>query len=377
MINKRNIPLCIANIGEKEILAVTEVLQSGWLAHGPKGKEFEQVFSDFIGVKHSISMNSCTSALELAVQTLPKKGEIILPSFTWVASANSIITSGFKPVFVDIDYETNNINPSKIVEAITKDTVAIMPVHFAGLPCDMDKIIEIAEKYDLTIIEDSAETLGGEYKGAKTGSFGVGCFSFYPTKNITCGEGGMLTTNDEALAKKINALKAHGIKTSTYEREKINQPWLRAATYAGYNYRLCDILATIGLEQMKKLETMNSMRIKHAQYLNNNLNYSEIILPFEPDGYKHVYQMYTIKLDESIDRTVFLKNLRNDGVGASVHFDPPVHAQPYYRNTNFHLQITDKVSKSIVTLPMYPSLSNEDLDYIIFSIGNALKMSKV
>ncbi|MBW2974413.1 DegT/DnrJ/EryC1/StrS family aminotransferase [Candidatus Woesearchaeota archaeon] len=369
---KIKIPLCKPFISEKEIELVKEVLESGWLAHGPKNKEFEEAFSAYIGTKKAISVNSCTSALHLAIQAMNIKGEVILPGFTFVASSNSIITAGAKPVFCDIEYDTCNLDPEDVRKKISPETEAIMPVHFAGHPCRMDEIMEIAEEHDLKVIEDSAETLGGTFEGRKTGSIGdVGCFSFYPTKNITTGEGGMVTLNDEGLAAKIAALRAHGVLSSTFEREKLQEPWLRAASYAGYNFRLCDVLAAIGLVQMSKLEEMNDLRRKHSVYLNKNLNHDRIDLPVELEKCRHVYQMYTIKVKD-IDRTKFILQLREKGIGASVHFDPPVHLQPYYKGFNCKLPVTEKVSKSIVTLPMFPGLTKEELDYILNCIDNVL-----
>src|SRR3989344_6438765 len=234
------IPLCIPDIGDEEVNSVKEVLKSGWLVHGPKTKEFEKKFAGYTGTKKAISVNSCTSALQLVIQALGLKGEIIVPSFTFVASANAIVTAGCKPVFCDIDYDTCNIDPKKIEEKITKKTSAIMVVHYAGQSCEMDKIMEIAKKHNLVVIEDSAECIGGTFYGKKAGSFGIGCFSFFPTKNMTTGEGGMITLNDEKLAEKIKALSVHGILSTTFEREKKEKPWLRAASYAGYNYRMSD-----------------------------------------------------------------------------------------------------------------------------------------
>jgi len=370
-----NIPLCIPNIDEEEFNLVREVLESGWLAHGPKNKEFEENFAEYIGVKKAVSQNSCTSSLQLAIQAQNIKGEIILPSFTFVASANAVINSGCKPIFADIEYDTCNIDPEQIRRKITEKTAAIMPVHFAGQSCKMDEIMEIAEKHNLEVIEDSAECIGGLFNGKKTGSFATGCFSFYPTKNITTGEGGMVTTDDEELANKISALRAHGILTSTFEREKQEKPWLRAATYAGYNFRLCDILAVIGLVQLKKLDEMNNKRREHANFLNKNLNLNEIDLPVEQEKCKHVYQMYTIKV-KNIDRTKFIMKLREKGVQASVHFDPPAHLQPYYLGLGWKkgvLPVTEKVSESIVTLPMFPQLTNEQLDFMVNAVEESVK----
>jgi perosamine synthetase len=371
------IPLCIPNIGEEEINRVKEVLRSGWLAHGPLNKELEEKFAEYIRVEHAVALNSCTSALQLAIQALDLKGEIIVPSFTFVASANAIVTAGCKPVFAEIDYDTCNIDPSKIEEKITKKTVGIMPVHFAGQSCKMDEIMEIAEKHDLVVIEDSAECIGGTYKGKKTGTFGIGCFSFFPTKNITTGEGGMLTTNDGDLAERVNIYKGHGISSTTWSREKEKKPWIRVAILPGYNYRMSDVLAAIGVEQLKKLDKMNELRRKYARYLNKALkDFEEIETPVESKECTHVYQMYTIKLKEGIDRAKFISALREAGIGVSVHFDPPVHLQPHYMKTYGYTRgdfpITEKVAESIITLPMYPQLTMNDLENIVSSIENLL-----
>ena len=366
------IPLGRPCIDEKEILAVKEVLESGWLAHGPKNAQFEKDFAEYIGAKAAVSLNSCTSALHLAIQAQNLKGEVILPSFTFVASANSVVTAGCKPVLVDIEYDTRNIDPVKIRENITDKTVGIMPVHYAGQSCNMDEIEEIAKEHDLVIIEDSAEAIGAEYKGKKTGNFGIGCFSFFPTKNMTTGEGGMLTTNDEELAEKVRTLRGHGISSSTWSREKEKRPWYRAAIDAGFNFRLCDVLAAIGLEQLKKLDEMNKLRRKHAKYLTERLDFENIKTPMELEDCKHVFQMYTITV-EGVDRTKFVLGLKEKGIGASVHFDPPVHQTPYYMGRGGDLPVTERLAESIVTLPMYPQLSKEDLDMIISSIEEVLK----
>ena len=371
------IPLCIPDIGEDEIAAVIEVLRSGWLAHGPKNKIFEEMFADYIKVKHAIAMNSCTSALQLAIEAQRITGEVIVPSFTFVASANAIVTSGAQPVFVDIEYDTCNIDATKIAEAISKNTEAIMIVHYGGQSCDMDAILDIAKCNGLAVIEDSAETLGGEYKGNKTGSFATGCFSFFPTKNITTGEGGILTTNDDELARRVRALLGHGISSTTFKREKENKPWFRAATEAGYNYRMSNILAAIGVEQLKRIDIMNARRRQHAAYLTEKLSQiPEVIVPVEKDFNKHVYQMYTIKLQNKINRDKFVIRLRKEGVGASVHFDPPVHLQPRYSEpeySKYDLSVTERVASTIVTLPMYPQLKMDDLDFIVTKTEKVIK----
>jgi perosamine synthetase len=372
----RKIPLCIPYTGQEEKDAVCEVIDSGWYAHGPKNHEFEEGFAEYLGVKHAFTMNSCTSALHLSVEGLGITGEVILPSFTFVASANAVITGGAKPVFVDICYDTCNIDPESIERMITPQTQAIMPVHYGGQSADMTAIMEIAKKHDLTVIEDSAETIGGTHNGRLTGSFDIGCFSFYPTKNLTTGEGGMLTTNDDHLALKVKALLAHGIDKSTYEREDKDKAWYRSASRIGYNFRMSNILAAIGVEQLKKLPEMNRLRRDLAGRLTEALaEIPEVLAPVERPDNKHVYQMYTVRVNNGLDRDEFVRNLNKKGIGASIHFFPPVHHMPPYSGEEFKrddLSVTEEVIREIVTLPMYPQMAADDLAYMIDSIQDTV-----
>jgi len=372
----RKIPLCIPYIGQEEKDAVNEVIESGWYAHGPKNHEFEEGFADYLGVKHALSMNSCTSAIHLAVEGLGITGEVILPSFTFVASANAVITGGARPVFADIEYDTCNIDPASIERLITPETQAIMPVHFGGQSANMTAVMEIAEAHNLFVIEDSAETIGGEHHNRLTGTFGVGCFSFYPTKNLTTGEGGMLTTDDDHLARKVKTLLAHGIDKSTYEREDQDKSWYRSASRVGYNFRMSNILAAIGVEQLKKLPEMNRKRRTLAVKLTKALeDISDIKPPVEKSENKHVYQMYTIRVGNGVDRDVFVRKLNAKGIGASIHFFPPVHHMEPYRGDKYYqddLSVTEQVIQEIVTLPMYPQMTDDDLEYMVVSIKEVL-----
>ena len=363
------IPLCKPHTDEREVQAVKEVLESGWLAHGPKNKEFERLFNNEIGTKYAACFNSCASALYGAIVALDLRGEIILPSFTFSASANVIELAGCTPVFADIDPVTMNIDPADLEKNITDKTVAIMPVHYAGQVCEMDKIMDIAEKYNLRVIEDSAETIGASLDGKVAGSFDIGCFSFYPTKNITTGEGGMVTHNDEALIDKLNVAKAHGITKPTFVREKEGRPYHRDAVAPAHNFRMSDINAAIGIVQMEKLGEMNRLRREHSQYLNERLK-DFVRVPEVKDINTHVYQMYVVQVEDIEDRDNLLDFLKSNGIGASVHFDPPVHIQSYYREKYpVSLPVTEDVCQRIITLPMFPSLKKEELDYMVDKIG--------
>ena len=366
MLKMKKIPLCRPSINDNEIKSVVEALKSGWLTHGPKNRELEEQFQAYLGVKHAITMNSCTSALHLAVEGLGINGEVIVPSFTFVASVNAILLAGAQPVLVDIEEGTRNISPEQIERAITDETEAIMVVHYAGLPADMPQIIEIAQKYNLRIIEDSAECLGGSYNGHQVGGYDIGCFSFFPTKNITTGEGGMFTTNDDDLANRIKALCAHGIDSTTFKREKEARSWIRIASRFGYNFRMSNLLAAIGVEQMKKIETFNGCRRKLAeQYIRQLQHIPSIQFQQVLKGYVHSWQMFTIVVPEII-RDGLLHYLRNHGIEASVHFDPPIHEQSVYRNLKQGetLEISRKVAKSLITLPLFSDMKSVEVDMI-------------
>lgn len=367
------IPLCKPQIGPEELKAVEEVLLSGWLTHGPKTTEFEESFASYLGVKHAVAMNSCTSALFLAVLAQGITGDVLVPSFTFVASANAIVTAGANPVFVDIAYHDCNVDADKLEQYVTPRTEAIMIVHYAGQCCDMDKIMAFAEKHGLAVIEDSAETIGGTYKGLKSGSWGTGCYSFFPTKNITTGEGGMLTTNDDRLARDVRTLIAHGIDKSTFERTSQGNSWARAARLPGYNFRLSNILAVIGVEQMKKIDSMNSARRELSFRLMEKLSgLKGIDLPVENPDCEHVFQMFTIKVKNG-GRDKFVKNLNELGVGASVHFSPPAHQHPAYaEHLKDDLPVTEQVAESIVTLPMFPLLTEADVDMMADAVAKCL-----
>jgi len=359
------IPLSRPFMGIEEFKAVEDVLKSGWLTHGSKTTEFETIFADYLGVKYAIAMNSCTSALFLAILANQIKGEILVPSFTFVASANAIKVAGAKPVFIDINYHDCNVNPDLLENHVSSNTEALMVVHYAGQCCDMDKISTFVKRHDLMLIEDSAETIGGTFNGRKSGSWGIGCYSFFPTKNITTGEGGMLTTNNDELANRVRTLVNHGIEKSTYQREREKKNWYRVAIIPGFNFRLSNILAAIGVEQMKKLEKMNDLRRQHSIYLIEQLgDVEEVDLPYENENCEHVYQMFTIKVKE-VDRDDLVLKLRKHGIEASVHFDPPVHLHPAYAGgSHYQLPVTEKMAKSILTLPMFPELTRSGLDHI-------------
>jgi len=362
------VPLCLPDITKKEVDIVSKVLLGGWLAHGEYNKKFEQLFANTLGVENAITMNSCTSALEIALKSSGITQEVIIPSMTFVATANAVINSGCTPVFWDVDLATRNVTARDILERISPRTEAVMVVHYAGQPCNMDEITKLCQDKKLLLIEDSAETLGAKWNGKQAGSYGIGCFSFFPTKNITTAEGGIFTTNDNDLAERARALISHGIVQSHHKPK----PWNREASYAGHNYRMPNPLAAIGYIQLQKLDELNNKRIMLAKYYNDSFSKLDGLVkyPIVLDGAEHVYQMYTIEVSQEI-RDDLVEYLNDCGIGASVHFDPPVHMQSLYNEyvkKDTILDNTEQLARTLITLPMYPSMTKNQIDYIVESM---------
>jgi perosamine synthetase len=366
------IPLFRSFLEISDYNAIQKSLKTGWLTHGDSNLLFEKKFSSLIKVKHSISMNSCTSALECSLKILKKKGQVIIPSWTWVSTANAVINTGNIPVFADVDINSRNLNADKIKQKITKKTIAVIVVHYAGLPCEMDKIVKLCNKKKIKLIEDSAETLGATWKKKFTGSFGTGCFSFFPTKNITTTEGGMLTTNNKNEYLEIKKLIAHGINKS-----KKKFFWYRVADLPGHNYRLPNHLAALGISQLSKLKKFNLMRRKLARKYDKFFQKYPAMFNVQKvnKNLTHSYQMYTVLVKER-KRNKLLYHLKKKNIEASAHFVPPLHRQKYLKKYKTALPNTDILSKTIITLPMYPNLKKKELNKIFKSIENWYKKNK-
>ena len=347
-------------IGEEEIEAVTEVLKSGMIAQGPKVDQFQKEFSKFVETKHSIATSSGTTALHTALLAAGVKpgDEVITTPFTFAATSNSILYSDATPVYADIVPETFNLNPEKIEEKITDKTSTIVPVHLYGQPADMDAINEIAEKHDLKVIEDAAQAHGAVYKGRKIGSIGdLGCFSFYPTKNMTTSEGGMVTTNDDDLAEKSAMIRAHG-ESKRYEQSLL-----------GYNYRMTDIAASIGLVQLKKIDEFNAKRNENAEYLSQGMkDIPGITTPIVADNVTHVFHQYTIRVSK--DRDKFKEFLTEHGIGTGIHYPIVLYKQPFYERMGItgNCPEAEKAASEVISLPVHPSLTREELDTIIETV---------
>ena len=371
-----NVPLCRPSITDTDIDVVVDVLRSGWLAHGEYNKRFETLMAQKIGVKHAISMNSCASALEVSLKVAGIKGEVIVPSFTFVATANAVVNAGAMPVFCEIDPETRNVTAETVQDKISPQTEAVIVVHYGGQPCPMDDIVDVCRRHHLFLVEDSAQTLGATWNGRPAGSFGVGCFSFFPTKNITTGEGGMFTCDDDDLAQKARAMIAHGISSTTLSRQQSKHPWIRAADTSGHNFRMPNPLAALGYMQLKRLDALNSARQALAKTYDTRLSglAPTIKTPFTRPEATHVYQMYTIEVMDG-SRNKVLQHLMANGIGASVHYDPPVHAHPYYQSLGTQkgmLPETENLASRLITLPLYPGMSSEEQEWVIKCLESQL-----
>ena len=375
------VKLSKVTLSKREYSLVNTILRSGWLTHGEYNKKFEDLFKKITKVKYALTLNSCTSGLELAIKCQNITKEVIVPSFTWVSSANAIINSGATPVFCDSDYKTRNITLENIIPLVNSNTEAVMVVHYGGQCCEMDKIYNYCKKKNIKIIEDSAETLGGTWKKKHPGYWGVGCFSFFPTKNITTGEGGMITCNSKKLYHKFKAMAAHGIQTQSYDREKKKiLPWYKVAVMAGHNFRMSNLLASIGYIQIKRINKLNKHRIKAAKRYNTffDKNNLPIQKPFVNKFAKHVYQTYAITVDSSV-RNKLVAFLRRKGVEASVHFTPVLHEQNFFKS-NFspktNLRNAEKLSKTLITLPMHSKIKNKEIDYVCYCLKKYFNKGK-
>lgn len=364
------IPLSNPDITDLEKEYVLSVLNTPNLSLGPMLERFERAFAKYMGLKYAVAVNSGTSGLHLAVKSLNigRDDSVITTPFSFIASSNCILFEGATPVFVDIDPHTLNIDPQQIEDCIKKRNSripkAILPVHVFGCPCKMDDIREIADRYDMYVIEDTCEAIGAEYKGRKAGTFGdVAVFAFYPNKQMTTGEGGMLVTDREEIYSLCKSLRNQG--------RGEDGGWLMHERL-GYNYRISDINCALGLAQLKRIEEILRKREKVAQTYNELLKeVEEIIIPDYPDDFKISWFVYVVRLKENYsreDRDRILEKLRSEGVGCNKYF-PPIHLQPFYRSTFGYKKgdfpITESVSNRTIALPFYNNLSEEDVAYVV------------
>ncbi len=365
------LPLSRPSIGEEEVAAVTGCLKSGWLTTGPACKEFEDKFRDLTGASHAISLSSGTAGMHLMMLALGLKegDEVITPSLTFASTINMITLCGARPVFVDVHYDCLNINADLIEEAVTERTKAIIPVHFAGAPADMDKIMDIARRHNLAVIEDAAHALGTFYKDIHAGGFGQkAIFSFHPLKNITTGEGGMLTLSDDQLEKHIRLLRFHGIERDAWKRYGKGGNPDYDISKPGFKYNLTDIQATLGLVQLARLEEFNRRRRELAAIYKEGLaNIEGIDIPGIPH-YEHVHSWHLfIAKITGMPREKFMKELAEYNIGYGLHF--PVchrldHIKARYGITEDKLSETVQAADRIISLPIFPEMKDSDVAYV-------------
>ncbi|MFZ3372134.1 MAG: DegT/DnrJ/EryC1/StrS family aminotransferase, partial [Desulfitobacteriaceae bacterium] len=372
------LPFARPLIEDDDIAGVVDSLKSHWITKGPKTIEFEKQFAEYVGAKYAIALNSCTSALHVSLVAagVGPGDEVITTPMTFASSANVIIHAGAKPVFVDIDPLTMNIDTTKILEKITPQTKAIIPVHIAGHPVDLDKILAIAQEHDLFVLEDAAHAVYTQYKGKLIGSIGnATAFSFYATKNLVTGDGGMVTTNDEALADKIRIYSGNGINHNAWNRYSSEGSWYYEILYPGYKYNMTDIQAALGMTQLAKLERMQGLRKEIVQRYNSEFGkMPELEIPQELEYARHAWHLYIIKLNLetlTIDRAQFIEKLKAENIGTSVHFIP-LHLHPYYRETYGYQRgdfpQAEATFDRIISLPLFPKMSAQDTEDVIEAV---------
>lgn len=373
-----DIPFHKTHITDKEIDLVVEALKSGWVTMGPKTVEFEKKFNEYIGCKYSISLNSATAALHLALKSigLKKDDEVIIPTNTFVATAEVVTYFDAIPILCDIDDETLNIDVNKIEDLVTDRTKAIIPVHFAGQPCDMDEIYEIAHKFNLKIVEDAAHSIPSSYKGVKIGSLSqsdVTCFSFYATKTLSTGEGGMATTNNEKYAKTIKVNRLHGISRDAWDRYTKQGNWFYEVIDNGNKYNTTDLNSAMGIAQLSKVEWMQKKREEIANRYIKAFENFDIGLPHIKKDRTTSWHLFVIKIK---NRDIVYEKLKDLGIGTSVHFIP-IHKHSYYKDKYGYIDENYPIANSVfaksLSLPIYPSLKDEEIDYIIESLLSIIK----
>jgi len=374
-----SIPYGRQSIDEEDVHAVVDVLHSDWLTTGPKVDEFERSICDYCGYRHAVAVNSGTSALDIAIQSLelPKGTEVITTPFTFAATSNALLYNGLVPVYADISRDTRNIDPKDIRKKITDKTGAILFVDYAGQPCDINEIREICCEYDLFMIEDACHALGAAYQGKKIGSLSdMTIFSFHPVKLITTGEGGMVTTNDSSRADSLRLLRSHGIDKTAHHLSDTGAPWAYDMGTLGRNYRMTDIQAALGISQAKKIDAFVQKRTKLSQLYNELLqDIHQIELPVTLENVTHAWHLYTILL-KGVKRDAVYSYLKSQNIGVNLHYIPTYHFSYYQKNhpqnpTQF--PVTEDVFNHILTLPLYPELREEDIQFIVETLKKAIQ----
>ncbi len=378
------IPYNQPDLTDAEIHEVVETLRSGWIAKGPRTVKFEQKFAKYLGAKHAVAMNSCTAALHVALLSagIGKGDEVITTPMTFASTANTILHVGATPVFADIDYQTGCIDPDEIEKKITPRTKAVIPVHYSGQVCDLDRIYEIADKYGLFVSEDAAHALGSRYKGRLIGNHlkGTAAYSFYATKNLTTGEGGMLVTDDDQIDAKARIWAGQGMSHNAWNRYAKGGTWQYDICEPGFKYNMFDIQAALGLVQLSRLEDMQLRRLKIAQkYQREFAKIDAVEPPFVPEYTTHSWHLYVLRIVPellTIGRDQFITELNERNVGTSVHFIPVTDMSTYTKRYGFQkgdFPQTEKHFERIISLPLYPTLTEEQSDYIVAAVRDIVE----
>lgn len=382
---KLEVPFHRAYVGEEEVDAVAKVVRSGWLTMGPVTIDFEKQFAAYVGAKHAIAVNSCTAALHLALEAIGLKAgdEVLVPTVTFTATAEVVAYFKARPVLVDVDPLTLNIDPTDAERRITPKTRAIIPVHIAGQPCDMDAIHSIASRHGLHVIEDAAHSLPASYKGRCVGAISeLTAFSFYATKTLTTGEGGMITTDIDAYADRMKIMRLHGIGRDAWKRYSGEGSWYYEVLDAGFKYNMTDIQAALGTTQLAKCDSMRDMREKLAgEFTAAFSSISALQLPTVQDDRQSAWHLYILRLNLdqlSIDRNVFISKLKELGVNASVHFIP-LHLHPFYRQAWGYKpgdlpQAETQYMRSL-SLPIFPGMTDAERDHVIESVAATVRQN--
>ncbi|MEM6190609.1 DegT/DnrJ/EryC1/StrS family aminotransferase [Shewanella scandinavica] len=382
---KNFLPFALPEIGQEEINEVIDSLRSGWVTTGPKAKRLEEDFTSFLGLEglESIAVNSATSGLHLALEALDvgPGDEVIVPTYTFTATAEIVRYLGATPIMVDVDPKTFNMTSKSFEDAITPKTKVVVPVHFAGLACDMDAIIAIAKKNNIKVVEDAAHALPTFYKGNMIGTLAsdVTVFSFYANKTMTTGEGGMVVTANPEIAQRCKVMRLHGISRDAFDRYTSTKPsWFYEIIAPGYKYNMPDIAASIGIHQLKKLPSFQIKRQQMAEYYNDALKDLPLDLPAMPSlDSSHAWHLYAIRLQPAanISRDLFIEKMSELGIGCSVHFIP-LHLHPYWRDT-YQLSpdmypVAQSIYETEVSLPLYTKMTNDDLIRVIAAVKKVL-----
>ena len=380
---ERFLPFHIPCIGDEEISSVVEVLRGGWLTTGPRVHAFEDAFANYTGARYAIAVNSCTAALHLALDAigLREDDEVLVPTMTFAATAEVVAYFKARPVLVDCEPDTLNIDPTKLEKAIGPRSRAIVPVHYAGHPCDMAPIMELARIHRLKVIEDAAHALPAAYHGQATGTFGdMGCFSFYATKTLCTGEGGMITTANPEYADAARMMSLHGISKDAWKRYSAEGSWYYEILKPGFKYNMTDIAASLGLAQLSKCDRMWEARRRIAGIYHEGLgDLGEIVTPQVAPQVQHAWHLYPIRLRLEglrIDRAEFIMLMKEQNIGTSVHFIP-LHLHPFYRN-NYGYRPHDFPNASdaydrLVSLPIYPGMTDRDAANVVSAVETIVR----